>query len=68
MQTLQTTHNRSCQPIWSSQLQSGAWVCLKDLPHPFAHDEALLLCKVTEGKWLTWIPNYGEYLLKTSSS
>ena len=43
MQTLQTTHNRSCQPIWSTQLKSGAWVCLKDLPHPFAHDEALLL-------------------------
>jgi hypothetical protein len=47
---------------YSSSLQSGSWVTLTELPSPWAEDEALLLCEVSPGQWMSWVPNYGEYL------
>ncbi len=47
-------------------LQSGQWVQLEKVPSPFAQDEALLLCEISENRWLTWVPDHGEYLLELS--
>lgn len=44
-------------------LQPGEWLNLEELPSPFAHNQALLLCEVSSHKWITWIPNYGEFCL-----
>ncbi|MGA7934140.1 MAG: hypothetical protein WCA35_11380 [Kovacikia sp.] len=42
-----------------------AWVKLLELPSPFSAYEALLLCQCSENRWLAWVPEYGEILLKT---
>lgn len=47
-------------------LESGQWVQLEKLPNPFAQDMALLLCEISEDRWLTWVPDHGEYLLELS--
>jgi hypothetical protein len=49
-----------------SQLQTSAWVKLKELPSPYSHDEALLLCQHSETEWVVWIPEYGEMILHRS--
>ncbi|MDJ1177179.1 hypothetical protein [Roseofilum capinflatum] len=48
---------------FSSSLQSGSWITLEELPSHWAAHEALLLCEVSPGKWMSWVPNYGEYLI-----
>lgn len=56
---------KSSLPARETQgLESGQWVKLKELPNPFAQDEALLLCEISEDRWLTWVPAHGEYLLE----
>jgi hypothetical protein len=45
------------------QPQSGLWVALRDLPSEFSHDEALLLCEMFPGEWVSWVPGYGELTL-----
>lgn len=49
-----------------SGLQASAWVKLKELPSPYSHDEALLLCQHSETEWVVWIPEYGEMILHRS--
>ncbi|MFW6296815.1 MAG: hypothetical protein ACOC04_06460 [Halothece sp.] len=44
-------------------LQPGQWLCLENVPSPFSHQKALLLCAISKRVWVTWIPDYGEYLL-----
>jgi hypothetical protein len=43
--------------------QASTWVHLLELPNPFSHDEALLLCQHSENEWIAWIPDHGEALL-----
>lgn len=52
----------SLSTLWEF-LQPGEWLNLEELPSPFAGSQALLLCEVSSNKWVTWIPNYGEYCL-----
>lgn len=47
-------------------MKPSTWVKLKELPHPFSADEALLLCQESEDDWLAWIPSYGEAKLHRS--
>lgn len=47
------------------QPQPNTWVQLLELPHPFAHEEALLLCQHSESEWVAWIPDFGEAILNT---
>lgn len=47
----------------SSILQVGQWLKLEDIPSHLAEKEALILCEVSPRKWITWIPNHGEYCL-----
>jgi hypothetical protein len=30
---------------------------------PYSFDEALLLCEQDEGRWVAWIPDFGEIIL-----
>lgn len=62
----------SSPPSWSTGLEitsskqsclADTWVQLLELPSPFSHDEALLLCQHSEDKWVAWIPNHGEAIL-----
>ena len=39
------------------------WVQLRDRLSEYSDDQALLLCKAADGRWVAWIPNYGEALL-----
>jgi len=43
----------------------STWVKLFNPPTAFSFDEAWLLCQSSEEKWLAWIPDYGEILLRT---
>jgi hypothetical protein len=43
--------------------QPNIWMKLTQLPHPFAHDEALLLCQHSPTAWVVWIPDYGEAII-----
>jgi hypothetical protein len=55
------SHLKQSQP----EFQADTWVDLLELPNPFSHDEALLLCQVSEDEWAAWIPEHGEVLLYT---
>lgn len=48
------------------EVQASTWVQLKELPSPYSHDEALLLCKHSESEWVVWIPDHGEMILHQS--
>ena len=51
------------QAALENALQPGQWLKLESVPSPFAYDEALLLCRVSQREWISWVPNYGEYIL-----
>lgn len=51
------------QTAFSSEYEPGTWVDLRELPNPYSHDEALLLCQSAENQWIAWIPNHGETIL-----
>jgi hypothetical protein len=40
------------------------WVKLRDRPHPFSDDEALLLCEADAGQWLAWVSGFGQITLQ----
>lgn len=44
-------------------LQAATWVKLRELPNPYSHDEALLLCQHSDTEWIVWIPDHGEMIL-----
>jgi hypothetical protein len=48
------------------EAQTATWVQLKELPSPYSHDEALLLCKHSKSEWVVWIPDHGEVILDQS--
>lgn len=48
---------------FSPEYQPGTWVNLSELPNPYSHDEALLLCENTQHQWIAWIPDHGEIIL-----
>jgi hypothetical protein len=44
--------------------EPNIWVKLTKFPSPFAHDEALLLCRHSETEWVVWIPDFGEAIIE----
>lgn len=48
------------------EFEASTWVQLRELPSPYSHDEALLLCQHSENEWIVWIPEYGEMILHRS--
>lgn len=51
-----------------SHLVPGTWIPIEELPSPLAHNEAVLLCQLSEHQWLSWIPDHGEYVLELTCS
>lgn len=49
----------------SSNAQSleDSWVTLHNPPSDYSHHEALLLCEIISGEWVSWVPGYGEITL-----
>jgi hypothetical protein len=45
------------------RVQPDIWVKLTELPSPFAHEEALLLCQHSVTEWVVWIPDFGEAII-----
>lgn len=48
------------------QPQADTWVKLRDRPHPYSDDEALLLCEVATDEWLAWVSGLGQMRLQAS--
>jgi hypothetical protein len=46
------------------QPQADIWVKLRDRPHPYSDDEALLLCEADIGEWIAWISGFGQMTLQ----
>lgn len=44
-------------------LEPYTWVELKELPSVYSHNEALLLCQISNHEWLAWAPDHGEFVL-----
>lgn len=55
--------SKECNFDASEPYQASTWVHLMELPSPFSHDEALLLCQHSEDEWIVWIPDHGEAVL-----
>ncbi len=47
------------------QPQLDTWVRLLEPEsfNPFCHDEALLLCQISNWEWIAWIPDCGEAVI-----
>ncbi len=48
------------------QPESDLWVALRNPPSDYSHHEALLLCEIESGDWVSWVPGYGELILNRS--
>lgn len=48
------------------RFSSSTWVKLRNLPSPYSFDEAMLLCECEEGRWVAWVPDFGEIVLDTN--
>lgn len=51
------------KPKSERQPESDQWVSLHTAPSDYSHDEALLLCELDPGEWVSWVPGYGEFHL-----
>lgn len=45
------------------EFTANNWVQLRELPSDFSHDEALLLCPLSNDEWVAWVPQHGEIVL-----
>ncbi|MEC4815475.1 MAG: hypothetical protein SAK29_19680 [Scytonema sp. PMC 1069.18] len=43
--------------------ESGNWLKLYNIPDFLHFNEAVLLCRENENRWLAWVPDYGEILI-----
>jgi hypothetical protein len=55
--------NQAESKIGAPQPQSNTWVQLLELFNPYSHDEALLLCQISNWEWVAWIPDHGETIV-----
>lgn len=63
MKSLQSPPKRQTnQPpdVAYSKPRAGDWVNLSVLPAPMCYSQAILLCELEPGQWLSWAPDYGE--------
>ena len=60
---LNRTSGRTAMP----QPESDTWVQLLEPESfsPLCHDEALLLCQISNWEWAAWIPDHGEAVINT---
>lgn len=57
--------NRIPERTAMPQPQSDTWVQLLEPESfsPLCHDEALLLCQISNWEWAAWIPDHGEAVI-----
>lgn len=55
--------NRTQARTGIPQPQPDTWVQLLELFNPYCHDEALLLCQISNWEWVAWIPDHGEAII-----
>ncbi len=55
--------NRTQARTGIPQPQPDNWVQLLELFNPYCHDEALLLCQISNWEWVAWIPDHGEAVI-----
>lgn len=55
--------NRTQARTGIPQPQPDTWVQLLELFNPYCHDEALLLCQISNWEWVAWIPDHGEAVI-----
>jgi hypothetical protein len=48
------------------KFQPFSWVKLRHPPTAFSFDEAWLLCECGDNEWLAWIPDYGEWVVRST--
>ncbi len=58
---LSRTQGRTAIP----QPQSGTWVQLlkPESLNALCHEEALILCQISNWEWIAWIPDHGEAMI-----
>ncbi len=76
--TTKTLNSLSATPQWCAlqpklsvetaieQYLTDKWVKLLELPNPYSHNEALILCRYSESEWVAWIPDHGEAIINNS--
>ena len=55
--------NRTKARLAMPQPQADTWVQLLESFSPLCHDEALLLCQISNWEWAAWIPDHGEVVI-----
>lgn len=62
--------NSSASFLFNSSPEAGhfipypnTWVKLRDSLSAYSFEEALLLCEEPDGRWVAWIPDFGETML-----
>ncbi|MGV2831041.1 hypothetical protein [Myxosarcina sp. GI1(2024)] len=55
--------NRTRGSTDAPQPNSNTWVKLLELFNPYCHEEALLLCQISNWEWIAWIPDHGEAVI-----
>jgi hypothetical protein len=58
------TAGTQTEEIDSFQPQADTWVKLRNRPHDYSDDEALLLCETVAGAWLGWVAGFGQIELQ----
>lgn len=58
--------NRTLGRTNTPQPQADTWVQLLEPESysPLCHDEALLLCQISNWEWAAWIPGHGEAVVE----
>jgi len=60
----EATRSHPIYPPTAYPPAEAVWVVLQSLAAELCGQEALLLCRTGETRWLAWIPDYGEVTLE----
>ncbi|HIK14460.1 MAG TPA: hypothetical protein IGS53_04095 [Leptolyngbyaceae cyanobacterium M33_DOE_097] len=60
----EATRSRSAYATTAYPPAESVWVVLQSFAAELCGQEALLLCRTGETKWLAWVPDYGEVTLE----
>lgn len=70
MMSISTKRPKQLQPAaTSSEIfvpQADQWVQLRDCLSEYSADTALLLCQGDKGRWIAWVPGFGQATLERS--
>ncbi|MGL5081353.1 MAG: hypothetical protein ACRC8A_07685 [Microcoleaceae cyanobacterium] len=58
------TAQNTIAPVDTFIPRANDWVQLRDSLSDYSADQALLLCETSNDRWVAWVPDYGEAVLK----